>query len=896
MARLISELLYKISADSKEFNKALDQANDRTKTLTDGLNKTGKALTIGLTAPLLAAGGAAVKLASDLQDSTNAVNVIFKDGASVILEYGKTAAESAGLSQAAFNEVAAASGVLLASTGQDLKEVAQDTVDLTQRAADLASLFGGSTVDAANALGAALRGESEPARRYGVLLSEAAIAAKALELGVGDASGALTEAEKIQIRYNLIMEQSATASGDFANTNGEVKNSADVLKAQIQNLGATLGTELLPLVADVLSGLRDFIKNFNELSDTGKNVVIAVAAVSASLGPLALAASKAITAFNQLKVTMSLMGTASTGPVGLVVLAFAALAVALIAGIKNSNDLAKAQEDLKKVLEGGTTGDAAKDYELVAEQVRIFTAQSEAAAKNQGLVSAERRAQIDAELAKYKELLNQLVENERNRARNAQGAAISARQAQENLQKQADLEKALALTREEQAELDKKYKDARANVLDILKSEKSEYEKITDEINALMATPWAKGQLEDDRIRAIEVLRERQSKLLQEQKDKEIAAQEELAQIELERYNAENERQIEIYNDEQLRRFQIEQEARANHQAELERIKKQRQERIESIQEYADIVSGAVSSLNGDIEDVFLYISDLAADALLKSEDATLATIGTILKVATIAIEQIDNFIKTISDATAGLSDELQKVTQKAFDSSLNNKIQNEKQLLKITIERIDSELNAELEKAGLLDKTEVERAREKLEKAKEDGEAEEIIEAENELKKAEIVEKYEKQKEEARRKSAIIVAEFERELAISKRDIAKIEAEIALNKALSDLPFWASREDKDSVRRTYQELINAIAGAPLPQIPAFAAGVKNYMVPDGFPNDSFPIRVQSGERVTVETPQQQAAGGSGQVVLHIGTLVADDAGLRELERRMQQVSLGIGG
>lgn len=42
-------------------------------------------------------------------------------------------------------------------------------------------------------------------------------------------------------------------------------------------------------------------------------------------------------------------------------------------------------------------------------------------------------------------------------------------------------------------------------------------------------------------------------------------------------------------------------------------------------------------------------------------------------------------------------------------------------------------------------------------------------------------------------------------------------------------------------------------------KIPSFAGGVGSYMVPNGFPNDSFPVMVQSGEDLRVRTPQQRA-------------------------------------
>lgn len=732
MSRLISELLYKISADSKEFNKALDQANDRTKTLTDNLNKTGKALSIGLTAPLLAAGAASAKLASDLQDSTNAVNVIFKDGASVILEYGKTAAESAGLSQAAFNDVAAASGVLLAQTGKDLQDVAQDTVNLTQRAADLASLFGGSTVDAANALGAALRGESEPARRYGVLLSEAAIAAKALELGVGDASGALTEAEKIQIRYNLIMDQSATASGDFANTNGDVKNSAEVLKAQIQNLAASLGTELLPIVADVLQDLRGFVSGFTDLDSSSKQAILAFAAVAASIGPMLLGVSKAVTAFNVLKVAMASIGTASAGPIGLAIAGITALTIATISIAGYVKKTRQEQELLNNAL--SETGNVT--YENLVDATAILTRQ-----------------------------FNDAVADWQDARRVLNGLAADTNKSVAQLKREGS-EYALQLIEEV---------DKRKEIVDQIQAE---LETLNEKFERIKEEKRLRDQAEADRQAAFEEEIRAQDELIkreQERREEAIRLEQQLEQsrlaadedrrireeddrITLERINEIEARRQQVSADEFNRRRQIAAEAEAIHQEELARIEAEKQAKIEAAQ--------------------YIY-------------------------------------------------NQLNSITNKLFDNE---------------IARIEQSSASEKDKA--------------------------------------------RQIAEIKRKQAIF-------------DKARATFEVGINTASAIMRSF--EVDPTGLLAIAIGILGGIQAAailaePLPQIPSFAQGVRNYMVPDGFPNDSFPIRVQSGERVTVETPQQQATGGGGQVVLHIGTLVADDAGLRELERRMQQVSLGIGG
>jgi len=61
-------------------------------------------------------------------------------------------------------------------------------------------------------------------------------------------------------------------------------------------------------------------------------------------------------------------------------------------------------------------------------------------------------------------------------------------------------------------------------------------------------------------------------------------------------------------------------------------------------------------------------------------------------------------------------------------------------------------------------------------------------------------------------------------------------------------------------------------SGSGSPDDPQFGGGATGsgfasggqFVVPSGYPNDSYPIRVQSGERVTVETPQQMKSGGMG--------------------------------
>ena len=132
--------------------------------------------------PLLAVTGAiaglavaSVKAASDLEESINAVEVVFGRGSSVIQEFGETAATSVGLARSEFNQLSAVTGALLQDVGLPMQEVAELTNQLSVRAADMASVFNTSVQDALGAVNQALRGETEGIRRFTGDVTEASL-------------------------------------------------------------------------------------------------------------------------------------------------------------------------------------------------------------------------------------------------------------------------------------------------------------------------------------------------------------------------------------------------------------------------------------------------------------------------------------------------------------------------------------------------------------------------------------------------------------------------------------------------------------------------------------------------------------------------------------------------
>lgn len=189
---------------------------------------------------------ASIQAASDLEESLSKTNVVFGEFSDNIKVFASTGPEALGLSNAAALEMTSTFGNLFTALGLTQEAAAELSPDIVQLGADLASFNNTSVDEALTALRSGLVGEVEPLRRLGVSLNAAVVETKALELGLVDANGVVTEAGKVQARYALILEQTTNAQGDFARTADGVANRQRTLGAAFQDLQADVGQALLP--------------------------------------------------------------------------------------------------------------------------------------------------------------------------------------------------------------------------------------------------------------------------------------------------------------------------------------------------------------------------------------------------------------------------------------------------------------------------------------------------------------------------------------------------------------------------------------------------------------------------------------------------------------------------
>ena len=290
--------------------------------------RTGAMMSLA-TAPLLAFGVASVKAASDAAESLNKLDVVFEDNARAVQTWAQDSARQFGLSRAQAYDAASSFGAMFKSMNMGQEPMIQMSEGLVQIAADLGSLYNADPSDMLNRLRSGMVGEAEPLRRFGILLDESAVSAQALQMGLAATAGQLTQADKVQARYALIVQQSAVAQGDFARTSDGLANSTRIARARMADAAATMGTALIPMATTAAQQVTALATAFSELDPEAQKAVVTLGGLLVIAGPLTTALGALAKVAGVLAPIIASIGVAGAGGLGLIFGAEAASVVYL---------------------------------------------------------------------------------------------------------------------------------------------------------------------------------------------------------------------------------------------------------------------------------------------------------------------------------------------------------------------------------------------------------------------------------------------------------------------------------------------------------------------------------------------------------------------------------------
>ena len=272
---------------TKQATKSLDKFATNSAKAAKKVGVAFGALVGGVSIAAVKIGTTAVNLASDFEESMSKTEAVFGDAMKGIKEASKSAAKDVGMSKAEFLDAASGFGVFGKAAGLSGKDLSEFSANLVKTAADVGSFNNLESSESLEKLMAGLRGSNEPLQSLGILINAAQVKAKALEMGLGDLNGEVSEGNKILARQALIMEAlgSQGAIGDFSRTSDGLANSQKILGARLKDVGIVIGQQLLPIALKLAEGVSVLIAKFEKLAPKLQPVLDRVKALAEKLMP-----------------------------------------------------------------------------------------------------------------------------------------------------------------------------------------------------------------------------------------------------------------------------------------------------------------------------------------------------------------------------------------------------------------------------------------------------------------------------------------------------------------------------------------------------------------------------------------------------------------------------------
>jgi hypothetical protein len=258
-------LLAKAFVDIEPNLKPLSSGLNDAKGMLRGFGATLATLGVGVSAAGMAAGLMdAAKAAADLGEAVSKAKTTFGSGFGTINSTVSDMANRFGLVKTEVLNAAANFGLIAQATGMTKQQSAELASTFTKLAADAASFFNIPMEEALQRLNSGLVGEAEPMRRFGVLLSEDAVKAEALRLGISSATKPLDEQGKVAARVSLILSGMATVTGDLERTQDSAANQMRKLSGDLANFKASFGENFIGPLTDGIKLLRELDAAINK--------------------------------------------------------------------------------------------------------------------------------------------------------------------------------------------------------------------------------------------------------------------------------------------------------------------------------------------------------------------------------------------------------------------------------------------------------------------------------------------------------------------------------------------------------------------------------------------------------------------------------------------------------
>lgn len=267
-------LKFNTKIDTKGFNAGTKQISNSVMSIKSLLGKLGTVASSAFAVKgLVDFGKQAIDTASDIQEVQNVVDVSFGKMKSKMEEFADSAVETYGISKLTAKQTGS-TYMAMAKGMQIADDMASDmAVTLTGLSADMASFYNKEQSATATALNSVFTGETETLKTYGIVMTEANLQQFAYTQGINKKISAMSQAEKVQLRYNYVLSQTALAQGDFARTSDGWANQTRILSEQWKEFSGTVGTALINILLPAVQALNSAMSSLISFANKALSVL-----------------------------------------------------------------------------------------------------------------------------------------------------------------------------------------------------------------------------------------------------------------------------------------------------------------------------------------------------------------------------------------------------------------------------------------------------------------------------------------------------------------------------------------------------------------------------------------------------------------------------------------------
>ena len=225
----------------------------------------------------------AIDAASDLQEVTSKFGVVFKDQIGLAEKNAEVLVDSYAMSTREAKQYLSSIQDLLVPMGMASKQAGGLSNEIVKLSADLGSFNNLPTEKVMLDIQSALVGNFETMKKYGVVLNATIVQEKALAMGLAETKDGLNAGMKAQAAYALMVEGSQAAIGDMARTSGDYANQTKKLKANIEDMSATIGDALIPIVTDWVIEANKWFENNDQIIKQIKEFAVIILELTTTL-------------------------------------------------------------------------------------------------------------------------------------------------------------------------------------------------------------------------------------------------------------------------------------------------------------------------------------------------------------------------------------------------------------------------------------------------------------------------------------------------------------------------------------------------------------------------------------------------------------------------------------